>query len=120
MGQTDSYFRGLKPSLSVNPSHCSPSFLVLKYLLRGFPGLFTVTSEHICFLLLVFLSLFLHLLVVGSVREIKPTRVGFRAHVKIASRIVSYRMTDGSRYRLMLPPPLRQGHNNGSASGFAG
>ena len=38
-----------------------------KYLLRGFPGLFTVISEHICFLLLVFF-LFLHFLVVGSVR----------------------------------------------------
>ena len=54
-------------SLSANPSHCSPFFLVLKYLLRGFSGLFTVTSEHICFLLLVFF-LFLHFLVVGSVR----------------------------------------------------
>ena len=30
-------------------------------------------------------------LVVGSVRYIKLTHVGFRAHVKIASRIVSYR-----------------------------
>ena len=29
-----------------------------KYLLRGFPGLFTVISEHICFLLLVFFSVF--------------------------------------------------------------
>jgi len=45
---------GLKPSFSTNLSHCSPSFLLLKYLLRGFPGLFTVISEHICFLLLVF------------------------------------------------------------------
>ena len=58
MGQTDSYFRGLKPSFSVNPSDCSPSFLVLKYLLRGFPGLFTVTSEHICFRVLVFFPVF--------------------------------------------------------------
>ena len=40
-----------------------PSFLLLKYSLRGFPGLFTVISEHI-----------------------------FRAHVKIASRLVSYCM----------------------------
>jgi len=51
----------------VNPSHCSPSFLLLKYLLRGFPGLFTVISEHICFLRLLSF-LFLHFLVVGSVR----------------------------------------------------
>ena len=72
--------------------HCSPSFfLLLKYLPRGFPGLFTVISEHICFLLLVFFLL-LHFLVVGSVRYIKLTHAGFRAHVKIASRIVSYRI----------------------------
>ena len=51
--------------------------------------LFTVISEHICFLLLVFP--FLHFLVVGSVRQIKLTHVGFRAHVKIASRDVSDR-----------------------------
>jgi len=41
-------------------------FLLLKYSLHGFPRLFTVISERICFLLLVFL--FLHFLVVGSVR----------------------------------------------------
>ena len=35
--------------------------------LHGFPGLFTVISEHICFLLLVFF-LFLRFLVVVSVR----------------------------------------------------
>ena len=36
--------------------------------------------------------LFLHFLVVGSLRQIKLTHVGFRAHVKIASRsrIVSF------------------------------
>jgi len=54
-------------SFSANPSHCSPSFLLLKYLLHGLPGLFTLICEHICFLLLVFF-LFLHFLVVGSVR----------------------------------------------------
>ena len=54
------------------------------------PDCFTVISEHICFLLLVFF-LFLHFLVVGCVRWIKLTHVGFRAYVKIASRIVSYR-----------------------------
>jgi len=56
---THSFIPGLKPSFSANPSHCSPSFLLLEYLLRGFSGLFTVISEHICFLLLVFF-LFLH------------------------------------------------------------
>ena len=42
------------------------------------------------FYFLVFL--FLHFFVVGCERLIKLTRVGFRAHVKIASRIVSYRI----------------------------
>ena len=37
--RTNSFFPGLKPSFSANPSHCSPSFLLLKYLLCGFPGL---------------------------------------------------------------------------------
>jgi len=37
---THSFFPGLKPSFSVNPTHCSPSFLLLKYLICGFPGLF--------------------------------------------------------------------------------
>ena len=68
LSPTHSFTPGLKPSFSANPSHCSPSFLLLKYSLRGFPGLFTVISEHICFLLLVLVFLFLHFLVVGSVR----------------------------------------------------
>ena len=55
------------------------------------PHTFTVTSEHIRFLLFRFLSV-LQFLVVGSVRYIKLTHLGFRAHVKIASRIVSYRI----------------------------
>ena len=49
----------------------------------------TDTSEHIRFYFLVFFRF--TLLVVVSVRELKLTHVGFRAHVKIASRIVSYR-----------------------------
>ena len=48
------------------------------------------TSEHIRLFTFYFFC-FLHFLVVGSVRQIKLTYVGFRAHVKIASRIVSYR-----------------------------
>ena len=55
---THSFISGLKPSFSPNPSHGSPSFLLLKYLLRGFPGLFTVISEHICFLLFSVFTLF--------------------------------------------------------------
>jgi len=37
---------------------------------------------------------FFHFLVVGSVRRIKLTYVSFWAHVKIASRIISYRIWD--------------------------
>ena len=50
---THSFFPGLKPSLQIFPTVALPFFL-LKYLLRVFPGLFTVISGHICFLLLVF------------------------------------------------------------------
>ena len=55
----------IKPSFSANPSHRSPSFFFFGIHYMDSPD-FTVTSEHICFLLLVFL--FLHFLVVGSVR----------------------------------------------------
>ena len=49
------------------------------------PQTFTVTSNISAF---TFFSV-LQFLVVVSVRYIKPTHVGFRAHVEIASRIVS-------------------------------
>ena len=42
------------------------------------------------YLLLLFSFSVLQFLVVVSMRQIKLTYVGFRAHVKIASRIVSY------------------------------
>ena len=55
---THSFFPGLKPSFSANPSHCSPSFLLLKYLLCGFPGLFTCSVIIISIInLLLFLSI---------------------------------------------------------------
>ena len=74
---TLSFIPDLKPSFSANPSHCSLSF--------SSPGLtFTVTSEHIRFFLFSFSVL--HFSVVVSARQTKPTRVGFRAHVKTASR----------------------------------
>ena len=82
-----------------------PFLFLLWYSLHGFPRLFTVISEHVCFLVLVFL--FLDFLVVGSVRQIKLTHVGFRAHVKIASRIVSYSL------------PRVQRHCGSSCSGLA-
>jgi len=54
------------------------------------------------FLLLVFSVL--HFLVVVSVRWIQLTHVGFRAHVKIASRIISYRIVS---YRMLYGPAVR-------------
>ena len=88
---TLSFIPDLKPSFCTNPSHCSLSFSS-SGLTTWIPQTFTVTSEHIRFYFLVF---FLYFLVV-SVRQIKLTRVGFRAHVKIASRIVSFlRARDG-------------------------
>ena len=63
----------------------------------------TVTSEHIPFLLFSFSVL--HFLVVVSVRQIKLTHVGFRAHVKIASRIVSYRNTQTDMLIAILRSP---------------
>ena len=96
------FIPGLKLSFSANPSHCRPSFLLLKYLLCGFPGLFTVISEHICFLLLnSFFLFFLHFLVEGSV-----THVGFRAHVKMASRIVSFAALRETLRRIIFPVPF--------------
>ena len=73
----------LKPSFSANPSHRSLPFLLPDWL-YGFPGLFTATSEHVrfCFFSFPFLSL------VPSGR----LNVSFWAHVKIAQRIVSYRI----------------------------
>jgi len=49
-------FRHLQRSMAsstIFPTVALP-FFKLKYLLHGFPGLFTVISWHICFLLLVF------------------------------------------------------------------
>ena len=53
---------GLKPSFSF---HCSLLFLLQDWI-HGFPGLFTNTSEHICFYFLV--CLFSQFLVFSSVR----------------------------------------------------
>ena len=86
---THSFIEGLRPSFSAGPSHCSLSFSS-SGLTTWFPRLFSVTSEHIRLYFLLFFVL--HFLVVGFVRQTEPTHVGFRARVKIASRIVSYRI----------------------------
>ena len=49
-----SFIPGLKRSFSANPSHRSLPFLLRDCRLHGFPGLFTVISEHIRFLLFTF------------------------------------------------------------------
>ena len=84
-----SFIPGLKPSFSANPSHLSLLFLLHDWL-HWLLGLFTDTSEHMRFF--IFSSSFLHLLVFGSVRWITLNDVSFRAHVKKATRIVSYRI----------------------------
>jgi len=71
--------------LKTNPSHRSLPFLLQDWL-RGFPGLFTDTSEHICFYFLVFLFYTFYLFV-----PLVLTHVSCRAHVKLTSRIASYR-----------------------------
>jgi len=65
---THFFILGLKPSFSANPSHRCPSFFLLQNSLHRFPRFFTVISEHICFYFFNFFSVFLHFLVVGSVR----------------------------------------------------
>jgi len=80
-----SFIPRIKPSFSANHSHRSLSFSS-SGLTTWIPQTLTVTSEHIHFYFLVFFCF--TLLVVVSVRSIKLTHVGFRAHVKIASRIV--------------------------------
>jgi len=59
-------------------------------------------------LFLLFSFSFFTILVVVSMRYIKPTHVGFRAHVKIASRIVSYRIVTAglAESNDSLPPGL--------------
>jgi len=53
---THSFIPGLKPSFSANSSHRSPSFFFFSIRYMDSPDcLLLVISEHICFLLLVFL-----------------------------------------------------------------
>jgi len=81
-----SFIPGLKPSFSVNPSHRSLPFFLQDWL-HGFPRLFTVTSEHIPSFTFYFFCLTLFSCRFRAVDKL--SHVGFRAHVKIASRIVS-------------------------------
>jgi len=72
------------------------AFLLLQDWLLVFSGLFTDGPLHLSigpirFYFFNSFFLFSHFLVVGSVRYKKLIYVSFSAHVKIASRIVSYR-----------------------------
>ena len=78
----------LKSFLFCKSSLPEPFLFLIQVSLYGFPRLFTLLLSISVFLLFSFSVL--HFLVVVSVRYIKLTYVGFRAHVKIASRIVSY------------------------------
>ena len=60
-----------------------------------FPDCLLLLLSISVFLRFSFVSVFYTFLVVGSVRWIKLTHVGFRAHDKIASRIVSSGDTRG-------------------------
>ena len=77
----------LKSFLFCYSSLPQPFLFLLQDSLYGFPILFTVTSEHIRLFTSQFFC-FYTFLVVGSVRQIKLTYVGFREYVKIASSIV--------------------------------
>ena len=83
---------------SANPSHCSISSFFFSERTTWFPRLSLLLLT--CLLLLFSFSV-LQFLVVVSVRQIKPIHVGFRAHVKIASRIVSYRTTNPEQLEVM-------------------
>jgi len=84
---THSFIPGLKPSFSANLSHHSLSFFS-SGLTAWIPQ--TVYCYFWAYLFLLLSFSVLHFLVVGSMHQIKLTHVGFRAHVKIASRIISY------------------------------
>ena len=72
----------------------------------------TVTSEHIRFYFLFFSGL--HYLVVVSVREIKLTHIGFRAHVGLAADLRP--SADGSSVRTSLVAGQLQANSLGSCA----
>ena len=76
------------PFLQILPTAALPFFFLNIHYVDSADCLLLFLSISVFYFLFFFQ--FLHFLVVGSVRQIKLTHVGFRAHVKIASRIVSY------------------------------
>jgi len=84
-----SFILGLIPSSSANPSYRSLSFSFFRFHYMDSPDCLLLLLAYPS-LLFSFFSV-LHCFVVVSVRWIKLTHVGFWAHVKIASRVVSYR-----------------------------
>ena len=122
---THSLFHSRLKSFLFCKSSLPQSFLfLLQDSLYGFPKLFTVTSEHIRLFTFQFFFCFYTFIVVGSVRQIKLTYVGFRAYVKIASRIVSYRIhalfisDTSSLMRVALLPSVPSTHHSHHPSPF--
>ena len=72
-----------------NPSHCSLYLFFFRTDSTDSPDCLPILLSISVFTFLVFLFV-LYFLVVGSLLYINLTHVGFRAHVKIASRVVSY------------------------------
>ena len=89
---THSFTLGLNSSFSANPPYRTLSFFSFRFHYMDFPDCFLLLLSTSVYLLFSFFSVFTLFLVVVSVRQIKLTYVGFRAHVKLASRIVSYRI----------------------------
>ena len=81
----------LKSFLFCKSSLPSLSFFSFRIHYMDFPYCLLLLLSTSVYLLFSFFC-FYTFLVVGSVPTIKLTYVGFRAHVKIASRIVSYRI----------------------------
>ena len=88
---------GLKPPFSANPSYRSLPFLLQDWLHRFLTDCLPIRLSISVFYVILFLFFF-HILLVGSVRYIKLTRVGFWLHFRIASRIVIIVIIDRLRW----------------------
>ena len=104
LSPTHSFTQGLNASFSANPPYRSLSFFSFRIHYMDFPDCLLLLLSKSVFLYFLVFFCFYTFLVVGSVRQIKLTYVGFRAHIKIASRIVLYRIVS---YRKEASMPIR-------------
>jgi len=88
------FHSGLNTSLFSRSFSAQPSFSSSGLTPRIPQTVYRYFWAYLFFTFLVFP--FFQFLVVGSVQQIKPTHVSFCLHVKIASRIVSYRSCTGN------------------------